>query len=295
MRGRGSADGAGTRAIVFHRRAGIVGGMSLAGSFVPDSFFFRGDTTMAKERDDDIHIEHFDHAAGGWTSVREVAHALTEAHIPLLGTRVLLKQNKPDGFMCVSCAWAKPAKPHPAEFCEHGAMATTWELTTARCTPGFFAQHTVGELEGWSDHDLEFQGRLTAPMRWDRATDKYVEATWDEAFADIGARLRATAPRSAVFYTSGRASLETSWMFQLMARLYGTNNLPDSSNMCHESTSVGLPKSIGVPVGTVRLEDFERCDCIFVIGHNVGTNSPRMLHSLEDARRRGVPLITSTR
>jgi len=247
---------------------------------------------MAKERDDDIRIEHFDHAAGGWTSLREVAHALGEAHIPVRGTRVLLKQNKPDGFACVSCSWAKPAHPHPAEFCEHGAKATAWELTTARCTPEFFAQHTLAELEGWSDHDLEFQGRLTAPMRWDRATDKYVEASWEEAFADIGARLKAIAPRAAVFYTSGRASLETSYLYQLMARLHGTNNLPDSSNMCHESTSVGLPKSIGVPVGTVRLEDFEHCDAIFVIGHNVGTNSPRMLHSLEDARKRGVPLIT---
>jgi molybdopterin-dependent oxidoreductase alpha subunit len=247
---------------------------------------------MAKERDDDVRIEHFDHAAGGWTSVREVAHALTEAHIPVLGARVLLKQNKPDGFACVSCAWAKPAHPHPAEFCEHGAKATAWELTTARCTPEFFARHTLAELEGWSDHDLEFQGRLTAPMRWDRATDKYVEASWEEAFADIGARLRAIEPREAVFYTSGRASLETSYLYQLMARMYGTNNLPDSSNMCHESTSVGLPKSIGVPVGTVRLEDFEHCDAIFIIGHNVGTNSPRMLHSLEDARKRGVPLVT---
>ncbi len=246
---------------------------------------------MTTQHDDDIRIEPFTHAAGGWTSVREVAHALKEAHIPLDGARILLKQNKPDGFACVSCSWAKPADPHPAEFCEHGAKATAWELTTERCTPEFFAGHTLTELEGWSDLDLERQGRLTAPMRWDAASDKYVEVAWHEAFADIGARLRAIAPKEAVFYMSGRASLETSYLYALMARMYGNNNLPDSSNMCHESTSVGLPRSIGVPVGTVQLEDFEHTDCIFIMGHNIGTNAPRMLHDLQECRQRGVPIL----
>jgi len=240
---------------------------------------------------EELRVEPFTHAAGGWTSLREVAHALGEAHIRLDGTRVLLKQNKPDGFACVSCSWAKPADPHPAEFCEHGAKATAWELTTDRCTPEFFAQHTLAQLEGWTDLQLESQGRLTAPLRWDAATDKYVEVGWDEAFADIGARLKALEPKSVVFYTSGRASLEASYMYALMARLYGNNNLPDSSNMCHESTSVGLPKSIGVPVGTVQIEDFEQCDCIFIMGHNVGTNAPRMLHDLQECRERGVPIL----
>jgi molybdopterin-dependent oxidoreductase alpha subunit len=242
-------------------------------------------------QDEDIRIEPFTHAAGGWTSVKEVAHALREAHIPLEGTHILLKQNKPDGFACVSCSWAKPADPHPAEFCEHGAKATAWELTTARCTPEFFARHTLAELESWTELELESQGRLTAPLRWDAATDKYVEVAWDEAFADIGARLKALDPKSVVFYTSGRASLEASYMYALMARLYGTNNLPDSSNMCHESTSVGLPKSIGVPVGTAQLEDFKQCDCIFIMGHNIGTNAPRMLHDLQECRERGVPIL----
>jgi molybdopterin-dependent oxidoreductase alpha subunit len=246
---------------------------------------------MAKD-EDRPHIDPFEHAAGGWTSVREVGHALREAHVPFKGTRVLLKQNKPGGFACVSCSWAKPAHPHPAEFCEHGAKATAWEITKARCTPAFFAEHTLTELERWSDHDLEMAGRLTAPLRYDPATDRYVEVAWEDAFADIGARLQAMDPKSVVFYSSGRASLETSYMYALMARLYGNNNLPDSSNMCHESTSVGLPKSIGVPVGTVTLDDFEHCDAIVLFGHNVGTNSPRMLHSLQDARERGVPLIT---
>jgi molybdopterin-dependent oxidoreductase alpha subunit len=242
-------------------------------------------------QDEDLRIEPFTRAAGGWTSVREVAHALGEAHIRLDGTRILLKQNKPDGFACVSCSWAKPADPHPAEFCEHGAKATAWELTTERCTPAFFAQHTLAELEGWSDLALESTGRLTAPMRWDAATDKYVEVSWHEAFDDIGQRLRQLDPRQAVFYASGRASLETSYMYALMARMYGNNNLPDSSNMCHESTSTGLPQSIGVPVGTVQLEDFPQCDCIVILGHNIGTNAPRMLHDLQEARQRGVPVI----
>ena len=242
-------------------------------------------------QDEDIRIQPFTHAAGGWTSVKEVAHALTEAHIPLEGSRILLKQNKPDGFACVSCSWAKPADPHPAEFCEHGAKATAWELTTERCTPEFFDRHTLTELEQWTELELESQGRLTAPMRWDAASDQYVEVAWDEAFADIGARLRELDPKAAVFYTSGRASLEASYMYALMARLYGTNSLPDSSNMCHESTSVGLPRSIGVPVGTVQLEDFPQCDCVFIMGHNIGTNAPRMLHDLQACRERGVPIL----
>jgi molybdopterin-dependent oxidoreductase alpha subunit len=239
-----------------------------------------------------IRIEEFKRPAGGWTSVMEVAQSLYKAGKPISGARILLHQNKPDGFACVSCSWAKPAHPHIAEFCEHGAKATAWELTQDRVTPAFFAQHTLTELESWSDHDLEVQGRLTAPMRWDAATDRYVEVSWDEALGHIAAELRALAPKSAVFYASGRASLETSYLYQLMARLYGCNNLPDSSNMCHESTSVGLPKSIGVAVGTVVLDDFDQADCIFIFGHNIGTNAPRMLHPLQEARRRGASIVT---
>jgi molybdopterin-dependent oxidoreductase alpha subunit len=235
-----------------------------------------------------------DHAAGGWGSAKAVASILAQEHVLGHGARVLMHQNKPDGYMCVSCSWAKPAKPHLFEFCENGAKATAWDITSKRVGPEFFAAHTCAELQTWSDHALEALGRVSAPMRWDAATDKYVGVSWEQAFADIGAelrRLRQHDPDSVVFYTSGRASLETSYMFQLFARMFGTNNLPDSSNMCHESTSVGLPKTIGVPVGTVTLEDFEKTDCMLVFGHNVGTNAPRMLHPLQDARVRGVPLI----
>src|SRR4029450_10869526 len=152
------------------------------------------------------------------------------------------------------------------EFCENGAKATAWELTSKRRPPEFFLQHTLTELESWSDHDLEVGGRLTAPMRWDPSTDTYREVEGEQAFAEIGAELKKLDPESAVFYTSGRASLEASYLYQLFARMYGNNNLPDSSNMCHESTSVALPKTIGSPVGTVWLEDFAACDCILFFG-----------------------------
>ena len=230
--------------------------------------------------------------AGGWGSLKSVTSVLVQEHVAVSGTRLLVHQNKPDGYACVSCAWAKPAHPHPAEFCENGAKATAWEITTARTTPEFFKEHTLTELEGWHDHELEKHGRLTAPLRWDAASDRYLEVSWDEAFADIGRELRGLSPDEVVFYTSGRASLEASYLYQLLARMYGTNNLPDSSNMCHESTSVALPKSIGVGVGTVTLSDFEQTDCIFFFGQNVGSNSPRMLHQLQDARQRDVPIVT---
>ncbi len=233
--------------------------------------------------------------AGGWGSLAKVSTALLGQRVPIKDSRLLLKQNKPDGFACVSCAWAKPANPHPFEFCESGAKATAWETTSKTIGADFFDRHTVTELEAWDDHTLEDQGRLTVPLRYDPGTDKYREIGWDKAFAEIGAALRSLdgeQREQVVFYASGRASLETSYMYQLLARMYGNNNLPDSSNMCHESTSVGLQKTLGVPVGTVVLQDFEQTDCIFFFGQNVGTNSPRMLHQLREARMRGVPIIT---
>ncbi|HEX3859419.1 MAG TPA: FdhF/YdeP family oxidoreductase [Pseudolabrys sp.] len=237
-------------------------------------------------------VEPYTGPAGGWGSVRSLAKSLTREHIPISRSRVLLHQNKPDGFMCVSCAWAKPADPNVFEFCENGAKATTWELTSKRVTPEFFGDHTVAELETWDDHHLEEAGRLTHPMRWDTASDKYLPVKWEDAFRDIGQELRALDPKSVIMYASGRASLETAFMYSLFARMYGNNNLPDSSNMCHESTSVALPESIGVPVGTCTLDDFEKTDCIFFFGQNVGTSSPRMLHELQRAAKRGVPIVT---
>ncbi|WP_424811362.1 FdhF/YdeP family oxidoreductase [Roseococcus sp. YIM B11640] len=229
--------------------------------------------------------------SGGWGSVSALGHILKrEGHAPST-TLALRKQNKHGGFMCVSCAWAKPHPPHAFEFCENGAKATAWDLTSERIDPEFLARRTVAELEALSDHELEQAGRLTEPMRWNPQTDRYEPVAWDEAFRHIGEELRAMAPDSVVFYASGRASNEAAYMYQLFVRLYGTNNLPDSSNMCHESTSVALPKSIGVPVGTVTLDDFDKTDCILIFGQNTASNSPRMLHQLDEAARRGVPII----
>ncbi|MGH6671720.1 MAG: FdhF/YdeP family oxidoreductase [Xanthobacteraceae bacterium] len=237
-------------------------------------------------------IKPYNAPAGGWGSVQSLAKSLTRQHIPVSGSRVLLNQNKTGGFMCVSCAWAKPDPPRVFEFCEEGAKATTWELTSKRVTPEFFAKHTATELETWSDHELEAAGRLTHPMRWEAAGDKYVPVEWQQAFRDIGSELKALDPKGVVFYASGRASLETCFIYGLFARMYGNNNLPDSSNMCHESTSVALPESIGVPVGTCTLEDFYQTQGIFFFGQNVGTSSPRMLHQLQEASQRGVPIVT---
>ena len=236
-------------------------------------------------------IKSYEGPAGGWGSVNGMSKVLRSAGVPLSSPLTMLRQNKPKGFACVSCAWAKPAQPNPFEFCENGAKATAWELTAYRATPKLFAENTVTELLAWSDYELELAGRLTEPMRWDPATDRYVPVAWPEAFFDIGSRLQGMTPENVIFYASGRASLETSYMYGLLARMYGCNNLPDSSNMCHESTSVALPESIGVPVGTVLLKDFEQTDCIIFFGHNTGSNSPRMLNQLQAASRRGVPII----
>ncbi len=238
-------------------------------------------------------IEPYDSPTGGWGSMKSlIDKAADEGMVASSVWALLGKQNKPDGYACVSCSWAKPKEHRAVEFCENGAKATIWEVTPNRCDREFFARHTVTELLNWTDHQLEKQGRLTTPMRYDRSLDQYIPVTWVDAFREIGEELNKLDPKSVVFYASGRASLEASHMYQLMARIYGSNSLPDSSNMCHESTSVGLPESIGSPVGTVQHEDFAQSDLIFFFGHNTGTNAPRLLHEVHDARKRGVPVIT---
>lgn len=233
-----------------------------------------------------------DSPAGGWGSLKGMSEVFAR-ELPSPGVLpTLMRQNKAEGFMCSSCAWGKPAHPHTFEFCENGAKATIWELTRDRCTPDFFARHTVTELLDWQDFDLEMEGRLTHPMRYDDATDKYVQCSWEDAFQGIGRSLKALDPKSVVFYASGKAGLEASYLYALSARLYGNNNLPDSSNMCHETTSVSLKKVIGSPVGTCVLDDFEHCDAIFYFGQNPGTNSPRFLHPLQEAVKRGCKIIT---
>jgi molybdopterin-dependent oxidoreductase alpha subunit len=238
-------------------------------------------------------IKPYEGPSGGYGSARSVMDILAREGVLIEGLDAIFHQNKADGFMCVSCAWGKPAEPHPVEVCENGVKATAWEITGKRVDPQFFARHTLTDLESWPDHDLEEAGRLTHPMRWNPATDKYEPCSWESAFEEIGRELRALKPDpdQTVFYASGRASLEASYMWQLLARVYGTNNLPDSSNMCHESTSVALPESIGVPVGTVTLQDFELADLLIYMAHNPATSAPRILHQLQSAVKRGAKVI----
>jgi molybdopterin-dependent oxidoreductase alpha subunit len=242
--------------------------------------------------DDVAGVGEYEGAAAGWGALKAVADAVRGQMAVVKETHGLLTMNQPHGFDCPGCAWPDPKHTSSFEFCENGAKAVSWEATAKRTTPEFFATHTVSELWKWPDFDLENEGRLTHPMVYDRATDRYLPISWDEALAKIGAALRQLPhPDMAEFYTSGRASNEAAFLYQLFAREYGTNNFPDCSNMCHEATSVGLPQSIGVGKGTVTLEDFDRSDAVFCIGHNPGTNHPRMLTTLRAVSKRGVPII----
>ena len=237
-------------------------------------------------------IKPYPGPAGGWGALRAVALAVRDQMGASPDTRALLQMNQPDGFDCPGCAWPDPKHTSSFEFCENGAKAVTWEATPKRVDPDFFARHSVGELWNWSDYALEDAGRLTHPLAYDAASDHFVPIAWDEAFARIGAAMRAMDdPDRMEFYTSGRASNEAAFLYQLLARSFGTNNFPDCSNMCHEATSVGLPQSIGVGKGTVTLDDFEQADAVFCIGHNPGTNHPRMLGTLREVSRRGVPIV----
>ena len=231
-------------------------------------------------------------AAGGWGALKSCGKHLLATGQPLAGARTLLNANQPDGFDCPGCAWGDPEHGSSFEFCENGVKAVAWEATHKRTTPAFFTEHTVTELRAWSDYDLEHQGRLTQPLRYDPESDRYLAVNWAEAFAEIGAILRGLdSPNRAEFYTSGRASNEAAFLYQLFVRFYGTNNFPDCSNMCHEASGVGLRQSIGAGKGTVKLEDFEEADAIFVMGQNPGTNHPRMLGDLRKAAQRGARVV----
>ena len=237
-------------------------------------------------------FEPYDSPAGGWGALKAFAQELREQSVVIKGSKALLSMNQPNGFDCPGCAWPDPRHTSSFEFCENGAKAVTFELTKRRVTPEFFAAYTVTELAQHSDYWLEEQGRLLEPMRYDAASDHYVPVSRQEAFATIARCLNGLeSPDQAEFYTSGRASNEAAFTYQLFARRFGTNNFPDCSNMCHEATSVGLPESIGIGKGTVLLDDFDTTDAIFVMGQNPGTNSPRMMTYLRNAARRGVPII----
>jgi molybdopterin-dependent oxidoreductase alpha subunit len=232
--------------------------------------------------------------AGGFPAA---AHAFqhVRAHGGLArGSRALLALNQQHGFDCPGCAWPEPAEHRSAfEFCENGAKAVAAETTKARADAAFFARHTVAELAAQSDHWLGEQGRLCEPMVLRSGSDRYQPISWNDAFALIAGALGALdSPDRAIFYTSGRTSNEAAFLYQLFVRQLGTNNLPDCSNMCHESSGWALRETIGVGKGTVQLDDFARADAIFVIGQNPGTNHPRMLTTLQEAARRGCRIVS---
>lgn len=236
--------------------------------------------------------ETYDQPAGGWGAAKATAKALLEQSVIGKGSRALLSMNKPGGFKCPSCAFPDPDREKTLEFCENGAKALAVEATKKRVTRAFFEQHTVTELMTQSDYWLEEQGRLTEPMRYDAAMDRYVPVTWDDAYEMIGRHLRALKdPNEAEFYTSGRTSNEAAFLYSIFVRAYGTNNFPDCSNMCHEPTSRGLPHAIGIGKGTIVMSDFDKAEAIFIFGQNTGTNSPRMMSNLVHARKRNVPIV----
>ncbi|MGP3954294.1 FdhF/YdeP family oxidoreductase [Streptomyces sp. 7N604] len=233
------------------------------------------------------------HAAAGLPAI---GHSLRIAQ-QQMGVRrtalTLLKVNQKDGFDCPGCAWPEPDKRHAAEFCENGAKAVAEEATLRRVTPDFFAAHPVSDLAARSGYWLGQQGRITQPMYLAEGAGHYEPVPWERAFDIVAEELHALdSPDEAIFYTSGRTSNEAAFLYQLFAREFGTNNLPDCSNMCHESSGSALTETLGVGKGSVLLEDLYRADLIIVAGQNPGTNHPRMLSALEKAKAGGARIIT---
>lgn len=233
-------------------------------------------------------------AAAGLAAVAKTTKFAVAGVGAVKGTKLLLNVNQKDGFDCQSCAWPSPdGDRHTFEFCENGAKAIADEATPKRCDPDFFAKHSVADLAKQSDYWLNRQGRLTHPMVLRPGATHYEPISWEASFKLISDDLNALgSPDEAAFYTSGRTSNEAAFLYQLFVRQFGTNNLPDCSNMCHESSGSALTETIGIGKGTVKLDDFEKADLIFIVGQNPGTNHPRMLSSLEEAKKKGATIIS---
>jgi molybdopterin-dependent oxidoreductase alpha subunit len=241
----------------------------------------------------DYSRHEYDHPAAGWGAARSVASVLERAGEPLEGVRALFVMNHQNGgFDCPGCAWPDDPSGLKLDICENGVKHVTWELQPAKADREFFAAHTVNELAGWSDYDLEAVGRLAEPLSYNPASDKYEPISWKNAFALVGDTLRALeSPHQASFYTSGRLSNEATFLYQLWVREFGTNNLPDCSNMCHEASGRAMTAALGTGKGTVDLNDWAQADAIWLLGDNAATNAPRMLTWLAEADRRGTQLV----
>ncbi|WP_299592597.1 FdhF/YdeP family oxidoreductase [uncultured Microbulbifer sp.] len=241
---------------------------------------------------DRFRFRPYQRPAAGWGALRSVAHAWLESRQPFKNLRAMLQTNQNGGFDCPGCAWGEAPKEGRIRFCENGAKAVNWEASGRGVDRDFFVRHSIEDLMAQDDYWLEYQGRLTEPMFYDGKQKHYQPISWDEAFALVASELKALdTPDQAAFYTSGRASNEAAFLYQLFARAFGTNNLPDCSNMCHEASGVALKQSIGTGKGTVTYEDFDKAEAIFVIGQNPGTNHPRMLEPLSDAVARGAQVV----
>lgn len=249
---------------------------------VPPEKFTNGKITDAPEK-----------AAGLKGVMTAIKHLNDEGRAEALAT-IMPKLNQFDGFDCPGCAWPDPDEKRSflGEYCENGAKAIAEETTTKKADPAFWAKYSVTQLTNFSDYELGKSGRITHPMVLKEGASHYEPISWDKAFEMIADELHSlTDPNEAIFYTSGRTSNEAAFLYQLFVRSFGTNNLPDCSNMCHESSGVALTKTLGLGKGSVKLEDFPKADVIMIFGQNPGTNHPRMLSSLEEAKREGTKIV----
>ena len=233
-------------------------------------------------------------AAGIPAVLSSAKHILGEMGVAR-GMKALLTLNQKDGYDCPGCAWPDPDDERSpiAEYCENGAKAIAEEATTKRLTADFFAKNSVADLSQLNDYEIGKKGRVAQPMYLPEGATHYQPISWDDAFTKIGQELNALAsPDEAVFYTSGRTSNEAAFLYQLFVREYGTNNLPDCSNMCHESSGVALTESLGMGKGSVTLEDFYQAEAIIILGQIPGTNHPRMRSALQKAKENGAVIIS---
>jgi molybdopterin-dependent oxidoreductase alpha subunit len=231
--------------------------------------------------------------AGGWGALRSSAKHLIKSEDAAKNVKALLRANQPGGFDCPGCAWGDSEQAGKIQFCENGVKAIAWEATSKRVDRSFFKQYSITELQQWDGHSLEKSGRLTEPMYYDGESDHYQPISWEDAFSLIGNSLQQlSSPNEALLYTSGRASNEVAYLYQLFGRVLGTNNFPDCSNMCHEASGIGMKNSLGTGKGTVTMDDFTKADAIFVFGQNPGTNHPRMLGTLREASKRGAKIVS---
>ncbi|WP_257088363.1 molybdopterin-dependent oxidoreductase [Sphingobacterium sp. E70] len=236
----------------------------------------------------DLKLTPVEKSAAGIPAVLAAFADLIEEKTLIRGTKALFKMNQVGGFDCPSCAWPDPddERSPVGEYCENGAKALAEEATTKRVTPEFFKNNSVYDLSQLSDYEIGKMGRLTDPMYLRPGGTHYEPISWEGAFQKIAEQLNALeSPHQAAFYTSGRTSNEASFVYQLFAKELGTNNMPDCSNMCHETSGSALRPTIGIGKGTVKLDDFYESELIVIIGHNPGTNAPRMMSALEKAKR----------